>query len=102
MLIRGLKVSLDMSIITVQELKSSFNDEDVIFCFAKKMNGLFITSENELFQNIMETNRFTVISKTRIRNLETDTETNLNGKQQEFIKSIIMAVDSFYERITSS
>jgi hypothetical protein len=90
-----------MSVITVQELKINFNEKEVIFFFAKKMNGLFITSQNELFHNIMETTRFTVISKTRIRNLETDTETSLNFTQQEFIKSITIAIDKFYERITS-
>jgi hypothetical protein len=63
-----------MSVITVQELKFSLNDEDVIFCFAKKIHGLFISSQNELFKSIMETSRLIVISKTRIRNLETDTE----------------------------
>jgi hypothetical protein len=90
-----------MSVITVQELKINFNEKEIIFFFAKKMNGLFITSQNELFQNIMETTRFTVISKTRIRNLETDTETSLNFTQQQFIKSITIAIDSFYERISS-
>jgi hypothetical protein len=91
-----------MSVITVQELKFDFDGKEVIFFFAKKMNGLFVTSHNEIFQNILHTTRFTIISKTRIRDLETDTEMSLNFNQGKFIDSIVKAIDSFYERIASA